>query len=109
MGITSLIDSKVNPSIMIIVQMMGAFAQLENEWRAERQMQGIKRAMEKVVYKNRQHHRRSETLKEFKNKSNNKKAIELIKQHPTLNNRQIAELAGVHYNTIGKIRKFTGV
>ena len=46
LGITSLIDGKVNPSIMIIVQMMGAFSQLENEWRSERQMEGIRRAKE---------------------------------------------------------------
>lgn len=105
LGITSLIDGKVNPSIMIIIQMMGAFAQLETEWRAERQAQGIQRAREKGVYRMREHHRRNETMKEFINKSKNKKAIDLIIQHPTLNNRQIAELAGVHYNTITKIRK----
>lgn len=109
LGITTLIDGKVNPSIMIIIQMMGAFAQLETEWRSERQMAGIRKAQAKGVYRNRQHHRRSETQKEFLNKSGNKKAIELMKLHPTLNNRQIAELAGVHYNTIGKIRKFADV
>ena len=105
LGITTLIDGKVNPSIMIIIQMMGAFAQLETEWRSERQMQGIQRAQEKGVYKMRKHHRRIETQKEFLNKPNNKKAIELMKQHPTLNNRQVAELSGIHYNTITKIRK----
>lgn len=42
LGITTLIDCKVNPSIMIIIQMMGAFSQLEYEWRKERQMEGIK-------------------------------------------------------------------
>jgi DNA invertase Pin-like site-specific DNA recombinase len=105
LGITTLIDGKVNPSIMIIIQMMGAFAQLETEWRSERQMAGIMKAQEKGVYRMREHHRRSETKKEFVNKPANKKAIDLIRQHPTLNNRQIAELCGVHYNTITKIRK----
>jgi DNA invertase Pin-like site-specific DNA recombinase len=105
LGITTLIDGKVNPSIMIIIQMMGAFAQLETEWRSERQIQGIKRAQEKGVYKMRKHHRRSETQKEFVNKPANKKAIELMRLHPTLNNRQVAELSGIHYNTITKIRK----
>lgn len=106
LGITSLIDGKVNPSIMIIIQMMGAFAQLETEWRSERQMAGILKAQEKGVYRDRKHHRRNETQKEFLNKVGNKKAIELMKLHPTLNNRQIAELSGVHYNTIGKVRKY---
>ena len=79
LGITSLIEGKTNPSIMIIVQMMGAFSQLENEWRSERQMEGIRRAKEKGVYKMREHHRRRETKMEFKTK--HKKTIELIEHY----------------------------
>ena len=109
LGITTLIDGKVNSSIMITIQLTGAFAQLETEWRSERQLAGIMKAKAKGVYRMREHHRRAETKKEFVNKPANKKAIELMQQHPTLNNRQIAELAGVHYNTITKIRKFAGV
>lgn len=109
LGITTLVDGKVNPSIMIIIQMMGAFAELENEWRSERQMMGIQKAKLKGVYKQRQHHRRSETQKEFLNKPKNKKAIELMKQHPTLSNKQIAELSGVHFNTITKIKSYLNV
>ena len=44
--------------------MMGAFSQLENEWRSERQMTGIRKAQEKGVYRNRVHHRRRETKME---------------------------------------------
>ena len=107
LGITSLIDGKVNPSIMIIVQMMGAFSQLENEWRSERQMEGIRRAKEKGVYEMREHHRRRETKKEFLNK--HRKTIELIGKYPSMKNFELAKLGGVHFNTITKIRKIIGI
>ena len=107
LGITTLIEGKVNPSIMIIIQMMGAFSQLENEWRKERQMEGIKRAKDKGVYDNRLHHRRRETKMEFLNK--HKKTIELIKKYPSMKNYELAQLGGVHFNTITKIRKIIGI
>ena len=107
LGITTLIEGKVNPSIMIIIQMMGAFSQLENEWRKERQMEGIKKAKEKGVYRDRQHHRRRETQKEFLSK--HKKTIELIEKYPYMKNIELAKLGGVHFNTITKIRKIIGI
>ena len=107
LGITSLIEGKVNPSIMIIVQMMGAFSQLENSWRSERQMEGIKRAKEKGVYRDREHHRRRETKMEFINK--HKKTIELIEKYPSMKNIELAKLGGVHFNTITKLRKIIGI
>jgi len=107
LGITSLIEGKTNPSIMIIVQMMGAFSQLENEWRSERQMEGIKKAKEKGVYKMRQHHRRKETKMEFKSK--HKKTIELIEKYPNMKNIELAKISGVHFNTITKLRKRIGI
>lgn len=107
LGITTLIEGKVNPSIMIIIQMMGAFSQLENEWRKERQMEGIKKAKEKGVYKDRQHHRRRETQKEFLSK--HKQTIELIERYPNMKNIELAKLGGVHFNTITKIRKVIGI
>ena len=107
LGITSLIEGKVNPSIMIIVQMMGAFSQLENEWRSERQMSGIRKAKEKGVYRDREHHRRRETKMEFINK--HKKTIELIEKYPSMKNIELAKLGGVHFNTITKLRKVIGI
>ena len=107
LGITTLIEGKVNPSIMIIIQMMGAFSELENEWRKERQMEGIKKAKEKGVYRDRQHHRRRETQKEFQSK--HKQTIELIEKYPNMKNIELAKLGGVHFNTITKIRKIIGI
>jgi DNA invertase Pin-like site-specific DNA recombinase len=107
LGITSLVDGKVNPSIMIIVQMMGAFSQLENSWRSERQMSGIRKAQEKGVYKMREHHRRRETKLEFLTK--HKKTIELLQLYPYMKNLELAKLGGVHFNTITKVRKVIGV
>ena len=107
LGITSLVEGKVNPSIMIIVQMMGAFSQLENEWRVERQMEGIRRAKEKGVYEMREHHRRRETKKEFLNK--HKKTIEMMEKYPHMKNVELAKIGMVHYNTITKIRKVMGI
>jgi DNA invertase Pin-like site-specific DNA recombinase len=107
LGITSLIEGKTNPSIMIIVQMMGAFSQLENEWRSERQREGIKRAKEKGIYKMREHHRRRETKMEFKTK--HKKTIELIEKYPNMKNIELAKLGGIHFNTITKLRKVVGI
>ena len=107
LGITTLVEGKVNPSIMIIIQMMGAFSQLENEWRKERQMEGIKRAQEKGVYSMREHHRRKETKKEFLTK--HKKTIEMIEKYPQMKNVELAKVSGVHFNTITKIRKVVGI
>ena len=107
LGITSMIDGQVNPSIMIIIQMMGAFSQLETEWRAERQMAGIARAQKKGIYKNRIHHRRKETKTEFLKK--HKKTIDLLNQYPNMKNKELSKLAGVHFNTITKIRKMVGI
>ena len=107
LGITSLVEGKVNPSIMIIVQMMGAFSQLENEWRSERQMSGIRKAQEKGVYRDRVHHRRRETKMEFINK--HKKTIELIEKYPSMKNIELAKIGGVHFNTITKLRKVIGI
>ena len=107
LGITSLVEGKVNPSIMIIVQMMGAFSQLENEWRKERQMSGIRKAQEKGVYRDREHHRRRETKTEFLNK--HKKTIELIEKYPSMKNIELSKLGGVHFNTITKLRKVIGI
>ena len=107
LGITSMIDGQVNPSIMIIIQMMGAFSQLETEWRTERQMAGIKKAQQKGVYKNRIHHRRKETKTEFLKK--HKKTIDLLNQYPNMKNKELSKLAGVHFNTITKIRKMVGI
>ena len=107
LGITSLIDGKVNPSIMIIVQMMGAFSELENEWRKERQMSGIKKAREKGVYRDREHHRRRETQSEFLNKHS--KTISLIKKYPSMKNIELAKIGKVHFNTITKIIKIVGI
>ena len=107
LGITSLIDGKVNPSIMIIVQMMGAFSELENEWRKERQMSGIQKAKDKGVYRDREHHRRRETQSEFLNKHS--KTIGLIKKYPSMKNIELAKIGGVHFNTITKIRKIIGI
>ena len=107
LGITSMIDGQVNPSIMIIIQMMGAFSQLETEWRAERQMAGIARAKKKGIYENRIHHRRKETKAEFLKK--HKKTIDLIQQYPNMKNKELSKLGGVHFNTITKIRKVVGI
>ena len=107
LGITSMIDGQVNPSIMIIIQMMGAFSQLETEWRAERQMAGIARAKKKGIYENRIHHRRKETKTEFLKK--HKKTIDLIQQYPNMKNKELSKLGGVHFNTITKIRKVIGI
>ena len=107
LGITTLVEGKVNPSIMIIIQMMGAFSQLENEWRKERQMEGIKRAKEKGVYDMREHHRRKETKKEFLTK--HKKTIEMMEKYPHMKNVDLAKIGGVHFNTITKLRKVVGI
>jgi len=106
LGITTLVEGKVNPSIMMIIHMMGSFSQLENEWRKERQMEGIKRAKEKGVYRDREHHRRKETKKEFLNKHSG--IIDLIEKYPNMKNLELATLGGVHYNTITKIKKSIG-
>jgi len=107
LGITTLVEGKVNPSIMIIIQMMGAFSQLENEWRKERQMEGIKRAQDKGVYSMREHHRRKETKKEFLTK--HKKTIEMMEKYPHMKNVELAKIGGVHFNTITKLRKVVGI
>ena len=70
-------------------------------------MEGIKKAKEKGVYRDRQHHRRREIQKEFLSK--HKQTIELIEKYPNMKNIELAKLGGVHFNTITKIRKVIGI
>ena len=71
------------------------------------QMEGIRRAKERGVYANREHHRRNETKNEFLNK--HKFIIELLKKDPSMKNIELAKLGGVHFNTVTKIRKITKI
>jgi hypothetical protein len=71
------------------------------------QMEGIKKAQEKGIYKIRENHRRKETIPEFLYKHKN--TIDLLIKYPDIKNSKLAEITGVHFNTVTKIRKITGI
>jgi len=95
-------NGKQNPIAKLMISVLATVGEMERSQIKERQMEGIKLAKLKGVYKGRKEGSIEDTL-EFLNKPKNKKALEYIKKGYKLN--EAAKLAGVHINTVTKIKK----
>jgi DNA invertase Pin-like site-specific DNA recombinase len=95
-------DGKENHISKLIIGILGIVGEMERNQIRERQLEGIALAKMKGVYKG----RKSGTVEDthqFLNKPQNQKALKYLKQG--LKAKEAAQLAGVHVNTITKIRK----
>jgi DNA invertase Pin-like site-specific DNA recombinase len=95
-------QGKENPISKMMISILGIVGEMEKSQIKERQLEGIKIAKMKGVYKGRVEGSKEDNLK-FLGKEKNKKALEYLKKGYKA--VEISKLTGVHINTITKIRK----
>jgi len=86
----------------LMISILGTVGEMEKSQIRERQLEGIKIAKLKGVYKGRQEGT-FEDVHAFLDKPKNKKALDYIKKGYKLS--EAAKLSGVHINTMTKIKK----
>ena len=95
-------NGKENSISKMMISILGVVGEMERAQIKERQIEGIKLAKLKGVYKGRVEGSREDVLS-FLAKEQNKKALEYLKKGYKA--REAAKLADVHPNTITKIKK----
>jgi len=99
-------NGKENSIAKLMISILGTVGEMEKAQIRERQLEGVKIAKLKGVYKGRQEGS-SEDVHAFLDKPKNKKALEYIKKGYKLS--EAAKLADVHINTMTKIKKLAFV
>jgi len=95
-------NGKENAITKLMISILGTVGEMEKSQIRERQLEGIRIAKLKGVYKGRQEGT-IEDVHAFLDKPKNKKALEYIKKGYKLT--EAAKLADVHINTMTKIKK----
>jgi len=95
-------NGKENAITKLMISILGTVGEMEKSQIRERQLEGIKIAKLKGVYKGRLEGT-TEDVHAFLDKPKNKKALEYIKKGYKLT--EAAKLANVHINTMTKIKK----
>jgi DNA invertase Pin-like site-specific DNA recombinase len=95
-------NGRENPISKLMISILATVGEMERSQIRERQIEGIKIAKLKGVYKGRKEGSKEDVLT-FLDKPKNKKALEYISKGYKLN--EAAKLSGVHLNTMTKIRK----
>lgn len=101
-GLTTLTNGKENPISKMMISILGVVGEMERSQIKERQLEGIRIAKLKGVYKGRKDGSK-ENLLAFLSKAKNKKASEYLKKG--YKSVEISKLTGLHINTITKIKK----
>ncbi len=99
-------DGKENPITKLIISILATISEMERSQIRERQLDGVKLAKARGVYTGRKQGTKEDILK-FLSKPQNKKAIEYLKRG--MSNTEAAKLAGVHINTMTKIKKLSAI
>jgi DNA invertase Pin-like site-specific DNA recombinase len=95
-------NGKENPISRLMISILGIVGEMERSQIRERQLEGIKIAKLKGVYKGRVKGSR-EDVAAFLSKKNNKEALAYLKKGYKA--VEVAKLTGLHLNTITKIKK----
>lgn len=95
-------DGKENPIAKLMISILGTVGEMERNQSKERQRDGIELAKLKGKYKGRANGSRESTL-DFLSKPKNKLVIGYLKKGYQA--KEAAQLAGVHPNTVTKIKK----
>ncbi len=102
-GLTTLDhNGKENPISKMIISILGIVGEMGRVQILENQLQGIKLARLRGAYKGRVKGSKEDVLK-FLSKEKNKKALEYLKKGYKAT--EASKLAGVHINTVTKIKK----
>ncbi|MEA4983207.1 MAG: recombinase family protein [Paludibacter sp.] len=99
-------DGKENPISRLIISILATISEMERTQILERQFEGIKIAKARGSYLGRKQGTKEDVIT-FLSKPKNKKAMEYLKRG--MSNSEAAKLAGVHINTMTKIKKYSGV
>jgi DNA invertase Pin-like site-specific DNA recombinase len=94
-------NGKENPISKMVISILGVIAEMGRNQIKENQMEGIKIAKVKGLYKGRKKGS-NEDLVSFINKEKNKKAIVYMKKG--YKNIEISKIVGIHINTLTKIK-----
>jgi DNA invertase Pin-like site-specific DNA recombinase len=95
-------NGKENPISKMMISILGVVGEMEKSQIRERQMEGVRIAKMKGVYKGRKEGSKEDVLS-FLSKEKNKKTLELLKKG--YKGIEISKILGVHINTITKIKK----
>lgn len=95
-------DGTENPVSKMIISILGVVSEMEKNLIRERQLEGIKLAKLKGVYKGRKSDTKEDPLK-FLTKPKNQKVIEYLKKG--YKGSEIAKIVGVNPNTISKVKR----
>ena len=95
-------NGKENPISKMMISVLGTVGEMERNQIRERQMEGIRIAKLKGVYKGRSEGSKEDTLS-FLSKPKNKAALAYLKKGYKA--VEIAKLTGLHINTLTKIKK----
>lgn len=95
-------NGKENPISKMMISILGVVGEMERSQIRERQLEGIKIAKIKGIYKGRATGSIEDTLT-FLSKKGNKEALALLKKGYKA--VDVAKLTGLHINTITKIKK----
>ena len=97
-----MVNGKPNQVFKLIISVLGNVAEMERENLRERQLEGIRIAKAKGIYKGRERGT-SMSEKEFLKKY--KHVIKEIKLHPDLSLRKLSKLTGASVGTVQKLKK----
>ncbi len=102
-GLSTLdINGKENPIAKMMISILGIVGEMERAQIKERQVEGIRIAKMKGIYKGRVEGSKEDAIK-FLSKEKNKKALEYLKKgYKAID---ISKITGVHINTITKIKR----
>jgi len=95
-------NGKENPISKLIISILATISEMERSQIRERQLEGVKLAKARGVYKGRVQGSKEDVL-QFLSKPKNRKALDYLKRGLSLT--EAGKLAGVHINTMTKIRK----
>lgn len=97
---------KENPIAKLMISILGTVGEMERNQSKERQREGIAIAKIKGKYKGRKQGAKESVL-DFLSKPKNKQVLEYLKKG--YKSKEAAKLAGVHVNTVTKIKKLGGL
>ena len=95
-------EGKENNISKLIISILGTVAEMERNQIKERQLEGIRIAKLKKIYKGRKKGSKEDNLA-FLSKEKNKKSLELLKKGYKAT--EISKIVGVHINTLTKIKR----
>lgn len=99
-------NGKENHITKLMISILGTVSEMERNQSKERQREGIALAKIKGKYKGRKQGAK-ESVHDFLSKPQNRQVQEYLKRG--LNSKEAAKLAGVHPNTVTKIKKLGGL